>query len=131
MNPTERNHGWSINDRVVIIDKVSDSEFNFLFGAVVSTPHSHVGIDNVEKVVIWGDKPFNELAGSGDDAYEQTFSTSDPFLIHYKDLSLFHSFEETRAWFLKNEMPTDDFLEQIFEKLSLLSRFSSRPLHIR
>ena len=58
-----------------------------LRGYIISTPHSHMGVNNIDKVVVYFYEPISPLADSYDDKHEQSYETNDPFLLTEKELS--------------------------------------------
>lgn len=95
----DRGPGWAKHgDRVVTVKVEPNGEVIIRAGHITSTPHSHVGIDNVTEVVIWDDIAWRE-ADNADDAHEKTFVVQDAHLIKVEDVIRFQEESFAMRWF--------------------------------
>ncbi len=95
----ERGEGWAKHGQRVAVVEVKDNEIKIRTGCMTSTPSTHVGIDNITNVVVWGDQPWNTDADSADDAHERTFQVCDPDLLKAEEVELFRDDVFAQRWF--------------------------------
>jgi len=92
---------WKKNESVIVVLKGEDT-FVLMSGHVTSSPESHVGVDNINQVVIWGDEAFNPFADSGDDAHERSFEGNNPYLLREAEARLLQHLGFAQQWFIKD-----------------------------
>jgi len=96
-------------------------KFRIRTGFICSTPHTHLDIDNVTKVVIWSDSALRD-SDSADDAHEQSFQVKDPMLIRLEDVFLVRDGRMLKKWFEGILTPHEIVQIQRLLKLSDLGR---------
>lgn len=98
--PSERQRGWlAYEDDVafVILDRKNIPRIRT--GHITSTGHSHCGIDNVSKTVVWCDQILNDLSDNADDAYEESFKINDPRLLKRGEIEPLKDPKVAAEWF--------------------------------
>lgn len=93
----------SKGQRVVVVLVSTESVVDIRTGHICSTRNTSHGvgdeIDNIEKTVVWGDRRFNELADSADDAHEKTFEVKDPHLLSIDEAENLRIIPNAILWF--------------------------------
>ncbi len=81
---------WKKNESVIVVLKGEDT-FVLMSGHVTSSPESHVGVDNINQVVIWGDE-----------AHERSFEGNNPYLLREAEARLLQHLGFAQQWFIKD-----------------------------
>ena len=110
--PKDRAKGWVVNgDHIIFLMEV-DGVIRFRTGFVSSSSNSHVGVNNVDQVVIWCDQTLNDLADCADDAHEISFDVNDPRLIKLDEATYLREGNNALQWFKDIYPPHTIFIIQ-------------------
>ena len=113
-SPDTRGKGWITYRSSVVTVVVECGVVRVITGHICSTDPirrnkdgSHVGVDNIEKTVVWGDEPFRHTVDSADDAFERSFLVNDRHLLKPEEAKLLTDSEACWTWFCGVEKKRD------------------------
>jgi hypothetical protein len=113
-----------IGERVVIVE-VHRGRVNLKTGRISSTPASHVPADNQNETVVLGDRRFNPVTDSPDEAYERLFHVSDIHLLKEQEARSLLDPSSAQSWF--GTIYQDHLVSRIHRALKRLQRKWHQP----
>ena len=85
-------------ERVVIVE-VHSGRVSLKTGRIASTDSSHVYADNQVDTVVSGDRPFQPVTDSPDEACERSFRVNDIHLLKEQEARSLQDPEAVEVWF--------------------------------
>jgi hypothetical protein len=85
-------------ERVVTVD-ISSGHVKLKAGRISSTDSSHVHADNRTKTIVAGDREFDSVADSVDEAYERSFRVDDIHLLKEREAQSLQDAMMVQTWF--------------------------------
>lgn len=92
-------NGTAVYGEPVVIVEVHDRDINLRTGHIASTDSSHVLADNRNRTVVWGDRKFQPVTDSTDDAYEKEFKVDDIHLLKQQEARSLQDPGTAESWF--------------------------------
>jgi len=106
-------------ERVVIVE-VHSGRVNLKTGRISSTHASHVHADNRNETVVLGDRQFDPVTDSPDEAHERLFRVSDIHLLKEQEAQSLLDPNTVQTWF--GTIYQDRLVSRIHRALKRLQR---------
>jgi ribosome-associated translation inhibitor RaiA len=92
------NGSVTCGERVVIVE-VHSGRVHLKTGRISSADSGHVHADNRNTTVVWGDRQFQPVMESPDDAYERSFEVNDIHLLKEQEAYSLADLNTAQDWF--------------------------------
>ena len=113
-------NGTAICGERVVIVEVQRGHVNLRTGHISSTDSSHLQADNRNETVVWGDRRFNPVTDSSDEAYERSFRVDDIHLLKEREAQSLKDPDTAQTWF--GEVYQDWVVSRIHRALKRLQQ---------